>query len=42
MTGRQYELGVDGGTLYIGYSPDTGDHFEGTIGPGGLEPGCKG
>ena len=42
VTGRQYELGVDGGSLYIGYSPDSGDYFQGVIGPGGLEPGCKG
>jgi len=42
VTGRQYELGVDGGELYIGYSPDSGDFFQGTLGPGGIEPGCKG
>jgi len=39
---RQYEMGVDGGPLYIGYDPDTGDIFNGKLGPGGIEPGCKG
>ena len=41
-TGSRYEIGVDGGTVYIGYSPDTRDIFDGTLGTGGIEPGCKG
>jgi hypothetical protein len=42
QTARQYEMGVDGGPLYIGYDPDTGNIFNGKLGPGGIEPGCKG
>jgi hypothetical protein len=42
VTGRRYELGIDGGTIYIGYSPSTGRHFEGTIGGAEVDPGCQG
>lgn len=37
-----YELGMDSGTLYIGYSPSSGKYFQGELIEGGIEPGCKG
>lgn len=41
LTGN-YELGMSGGTLYIGYSPSTGKYFKGEIDEGGIDPGCSG
>lgn len=39
---RRYELGVNGGTLFIGFNPATGAHLRGTLREGGFDPGCKG
>jgi hypothetical protein len=41
LTGN-YQVGMNGGTLYIGYSPSTGRYFTGEIKNGGVEPGCSG
>ncbi len=37
-----YKVGMNGGTLYIGYSPSTGKYFKGEISEGGVDPGCDG
>jgi hypothetical protein len=37
-----YKVGMDSGTLYIGYSPSTGKYFKGEISEGGVDPGCDG
>jgi len=42
INASRYELGVDGGPLYIGYDPHTAGKLDGTLGGGHKEPGCKG
>ncbi|NTU81666.1 MAG: hypothetical protein HGA45_20185 [Chloroflexales bacterium] len=37
-----YRIGMNGGTLYIGYSPSTGRYLTGEIKNGGADPGCSG
>ena len=39
---RRYQLGVNGGTLFIGFNPASGAHLRGTVRRGGIDPGCKG
>ncbi len=39
---RRYQLGVNGGTLFIGFNPASGAHLRGTLRKGGMDPGCKG
>lgn len=37
-----YELGMNSGSLYIGYSPATGKYFTGEIDEADADPGCSG
>lgn len=37
-----YKLGMNEGTLYVGYSPSTQTYFKGEINSGGIDPGCSG
>lgn len=39
---RRYQLGVGGGTLFIGFNPASGAHLRGTLRKGGIDPGCQG
>jgi hypothetical protein len=39
---RRYELGVNGGPLFVGFNPASGAHLRGTLRRGGIDPGCQG
>ena len=39
---RRYQLGVNGGPLFIGFDPASGAHLRGTLHTGGGDPGCQG
>lgn len=41
-TTGDYRLGMNGGELYIGYSPSSGQYFTGEIDEVGIDPGCSG
>jgi hypothetical protein len=38
----KYRVGMNGGTLYIGYSPSTGQYLTGEIDEAEADPGCSG
>jgi hypothetical protein len=39
---RRYQLGVNGGNLFVGFNPASGAHLRGTLRKGGIDPGCQG